>query len=77
MMHGQFAACQKQDSLIGYLPNQPPAGKLEYYLTLHKQSEEHVMPMGEKVIIRFRGDVPAGIIIPHASLCSYPCYSPT
>jgi hypothetical protein len=57
-----------KDKLAAYLPYQPPAGKLEYYLLFRQEGKVIRMPAGEQVIIRFRGDVPAGIIIPHASL---------
>jgi hypothetical protein len=57
-----------KDKLTAYLPHQPPAGKLEYYFLFRQEGKVLRVPAGEQVIIRFRGDVPAGIIIPHASL---------
>lgn len=50
------------------LPNQPPAGKLEYHLVL-TAGGEHV-PLGdeENVVIRFKGDVPAWAQVPHILL---------
>lgn len=50
--------------LIGYLPHQPPAGKLEYRVVLiHK---DVFYPVNETpVVIRFKGSVPAGVLIPH------------
>jgi hypothetical protein len=59
---------RKEGKLVASLPHQPPAGKLEYHLLLKRNGQVFRMPYGEQVIIRFRGDVPAGIIIPHASL---------
>jgi hypothetical protein len=56
------------EKLTAFLPHQPPAGKLEYYLTLRNQGKVFRLPAGEQVIIRFRGDVPPGIILPHALL---------
>lgn len=56
------------EKLSAYLPHQPPAGKLEYYFLLKQEGKVIRMPVGEQVIIRFRGDVPAGVIIPHALL---------
>jgi hypothetical protein len=47
------------------LPNQPPAGKLEYYIVLSKQSRKHTVPSDRTVVTRFKGDVPAGVLIPH------------
>jgi len=65
----QMAKMVRQlDRLVASLPNQPPAGKLEYYLLLKREGQIFRVPYGEQVVIRFRGDVPAGIIIPHAFL---------
>jgi hypothetical protein len=41
---------------------------LEYYLLLEHSGRVFREPYGEQIVIRFRGDVPAHIIIPHASL---------
>jgi hypothetical protein len=57
-----------QDKLVALLPHQPPAGKLEYYLLLKSAGQVFRVPYGEQIVIRFRGDIPAGIIIPHAFL---------
>ena len=52
------------DDLIGYLPNQPPAGKLAYHVSLTDGSQTQVL--NEKpAVIRFKGDVPAWALIPH------------
>lgn len=52
--------------LSGELPSQPAAGKLEYYLVLKDQSNSEIPVMKEKpVVIRFKGNVPAVIMIPH------------
>jgi len=59
---------RNREKLVALLPHQPPAGKLEYYLLLKHAGQVFRVPYGEQVVIRFRGDVPAGIIIPHASL---------
>lgn len=58
---------RQQDKLTGMLPHQPPAGKLEYYLLLREGGKVYRLPYGETVVIRFRGDVPAGILIPHVA----------
>ena len=57
-----------KDCLVAFLPHQPPAGKLEYRLLLSKNGKEIRVPERNPVIMRFRGDVPAPIIIPHALL---------
>ncbi|MDT8285660.1 MAG: hypothetical protein RQ748_01015 [Elusimicrobiales bacterium] len=53
--------------LYGGLPDQPPAGKLEYSVTLRR--EDQTMRLGpERIVARFKGDVPAYILIPHVLL---------
>lgn len=51
--------------LTATLPNQPPAGKLEYHLEL--RANGNIIDIGdtENVVIRFRGSVPAWALIPH------------
>jgi hypothetical protein len=52
--------------LSGELPSQPAAGKLEYYVVLTEPSGARTPIMQEKpVVIRFKGNVPAVIMIPH------------
>ena len=46
------------------LPVQPVAGKLQYYITADGKN----YPADEPVVIRFRNDVPAIILIPHILL---------
>jgi hypothetical protein len=53
------------ESLAGLLPTEPPAGKLEYYLTLAAPAGAVRIPEGEPVVMRFKGDVPALVLIPH------------
>lgn len=54
--------------LAAYLPQQPPAGKLEYFLELSQNGETINVAKKNPVVIRFKGDVPAGILIPHVIL---------
>jgi hypothetical protein len=53
------------DLLTASLPHQPPAGKIEYHLELKANGEPIDMQDNENVVIRFRGDVPAWVLIPH------------
>ncbi|UCC83656.1 MAG: hypothetical protein JSW46_01610 [Gemmatimonadota bacterium] len=56
--------------LVGYLPVQPPAGKLEYFLTLRPADGVMRVP-GEaegNVIIRFKDPVPWYSLVPHISM---------
>jgi hypothetical protein len=54
--NGQFSA---------ELPNQPPAGKLEYYIVISKQSQRYTIPADRTVVTRFKGAVPSFVLIPH------------
>jgi hypothetical protein len=56
------------DSLIGTLPHQPPAGKLEYYVELLHEDKSIFIPGPETIVIRFKGDVPMAALIPHVFL---------
>ena len=51
----------KDDVLQASLPVQPVAGKLRYYITVDGKD----YPADGPVEIRFRNNVPAGILIPH------------
>jgi len=53
-----------EDKLVGFLPNQPPAGKLEYFVVL-QHNDQFIEVNSSPVVIRFKGDVPAFILIPH------------
>lgn len=53
------------DLLAGKLPNLPPAGKYEYKVILEKDGKKYPLNNNLPVIIRFKGDVPPTILIPH------------
>ena len=54
--------------LIGKLLHQPPAGKLIYKIDLFDGEKTITIPNSDYNIIRFKGDVPVFIIIPHVLL---------
>ncbi len=56
---------KEDDKLIGILPFQPPAGKLEYYVSLMEKDQKF---LSEHVIIRFKDSVPSWALIPHVLL---------
>lgn len=56
------------NTLEGVLPNQPPAGKLEYYIELLDANSMENILTSEHVIIRYKGDVPSYVLIPHIFL---------
>jgi hypothetical protein len=58
---------RRDGKLVGYLPHQPPAGKMEYYIIIYQGSKQ-ISLTDELVILRFKGDVPAGVLIPHIIL---------
>lgn len=59
---------QYRNEICGILPHQPPAGKLQYYVELSKDDKKVFIARENPVVIRFRGDVPAYILIPHVLL---------
>lgn len=59
---------RRGDELVGTLPAQPPAGKLEYHLDLMTPVGPVVAPdTGENAVIRFKGMVPAWVLILHVA----------
>jgi hypothetical protein len=56
---------RQEDALVGALPHQPPAGKLEYKVVLSLEGKETSLSGENPVIIRFKGAVPSWILIPH------------
>ena len=59
---------RENGKLVGYLPNQPPAGKLEYKIEFRKDDQVFSLHETNATIIRFKGDVPAIILVPHVIL---------
>jgi len=55
---------RKRGELTALLPNQPPAGKVIYNVSLFKDGKEFRLTE-ESVIIRYTGEVPRPILIPH------------
>lgn len=53
------------NALVVEIPHQPPAGKVEYALILDTAEGPVRAPGAEAVVARFRGDVPAPILIAH------------
>lgn len=52
------------EALIALLPQQPPAGKLVYYVDLMSDAGQITLNE-DPAVIRFKGDVPAWALIPH------------
>jgi len=56
------------DNLVASLPHQPPAGKIEYKVSFFKDGEILNNPDNYHVVIRFKGAVPTGVLLPHVLL---------
>jgi hypothetical protein len=52
-------------ALVGALPKQPMGGRLEYRVLLTKDNDEVSLTGNEPADIRFKGSVPAAVLIPH------------
>lgn len=64
-----IAEMVREDGMLaGYLPNQPPAGKLEYKVEFRKGNQTYPLNESYATVIRFKGDVPAMILVPHIIL---------
>jgi hypothetical protein len=59
------------DQLVGTLPSQPPAGKVEYFVELQGDDSMR-LPSAEEgtVVLRYKGAVPPWILAPHIILIS-------
>ncbi len=73
MLYKRFRTADPYDTILlvrqdanleGSLPHQPPAGKLEYMVFLEKGDSSYPLN-NTPIVIRFKGDVPAGVLIPH------------
>lgn len=52
--------------LVGILPKQPPAGKHQYFVSINLNGKSHQLgSRQEPITIRFKGNVPSFILIPH------------
>ncbi len=60
-------ALTKQGSLFkGQLPNQPPAGKLIYFLNItYTDGQQQLGSIDDPIYIRYKGEVPSYILAPH------------
>lgn len=64
----QYLALSREGGqLVAFLPEQPPAGKLAYQFVLAPEEPAGAgTPVPEEpVVVRFKGHVPAGLLIPH------------
>jgi len=56
-------------TLVGELPAQPAAGKVEYFVELRAgAATERIPESGRTVVLRFRDPVPASVLVAHVAL---------
>jgi len=55
-------------TLRAELPHQPPAGKLEYRVTIQTDDKTILLPSTATNVVRFKGDVPMPVIVVHVIL---------
>ena len=55
----------KHGGFFAEIPQQPAAGKLQYYFEITDLNGSHSYLKDNPVVIRFKGDVPSFILIPH------------
>jgi len=55
----------KDGELVAELPEQPAAGKLQYFITFFAGKQKERLVQTEPVVIRFKGAVPSGILVTH------------
>ncbi len=53
------------ENLVGFLPSQPPAGKLEYFIVIEDENGKIFHIPEKSAVIRFKGSVPIYILFPH------------
>jgi hypothetical protein len=53
------------DKLVANLPHQPAAGKIAYFVFLKKGDAAISLTGDDSIILRYKGDVPAAILLPH------------
>jgi hypothetical protein len=57
-----------EDGFYATVPQQPPAGKIQYYFEITDSNGSKTYMKDSPVVIRFKGDVPAFVLIPHILL---------
>ncbi len=58
----------EEKGLFAEVPQQPAAGKLQYYIELTDSRGTHALFRENPVVIRFKGSVPGYILVPHILL---------
>lgn len=61
----RFRSDNENTGFYAPVPQQPPAGKLQYYLEISYADDIKTLFRDEPIVIRYKGAVPAYILIPH------------
>jgi hypothetical protein len=56
---------RNRDTLHTALPSQPAAGKIMYFVHLNGEQQKLSLTNKEPVVLRYKGPVPAAVLIPH------------
>jgi hypothetical protein len=64
MMNKVFKITEER-GFFADIPPQPPAGKLQYYIEITDRKGTQTVMKESPVVIRFKGSVPASVLIPH------------
>ena len=55
----------EESGYFAAIPQQPPAGKLQYYIEIADTKGTHTIQKDQPVVIRFKGEVPGFVLLPH------------
>ena len=58
----------EESGFFAEVPEQPAAGKLEYYAEVYDNSGKNIISKEEPIVIRFKGAVPSKVLTPHILL---------
>lgn len=67
-MMNRIFGMTEETGLFADIPQQPPAGKIEYYIEITDSAGTRSMLKERPVVIRFKGSVPGYILTPHILL---------
>jgi len=59
---------KKDNKQVAALPPQPPAGKLQYFIEIQTKNKRIYLARSKPLIIRYKGEVSTGVLIPHIIL---------
>jgi hypothetical protein len=66
----RFRSDPKMEGFYAEIPQQPAAGKLQYYFEIEDSAGKTVYMKDSPVVVRFKGGVPLFILLPHI-LCMF------